>query len=288
MSNWTLTAKLPGTDNVHTESFEGEFAWCDARDALVDNYLADLPEHDPKREALSTLLCDGNPDEVVHLSIDGVTVTLVPTDEASPAYPPLMHVIDALPAQTDEDYSWDERSSITSCAIALLEKLAPSTRHAAAEDVLDHFAEAGDDARYAVSTVDNATFIVLDKQHDLEVAVCSTYLVDGEEVENDNAEERATLIARGLNLIGADLKAPEAPGFSFLVTNGTYIELTAQNDAARRLIDGKNSIEDLPDSDQVVRLLDTLASAGGHLLDDCDGEAIDIAEFRSHLAEMMD
>lgn len=137
MADWTLTITLPGSEQ-QTESFTGELAWCDARDTLTDAYLDDT---NPTHKLLATLLWDGNPDENVHLSIDGITLTLLPTD-AKPSYPPLMEVIEALPQRSEDEYSWDERSSITGCAIALLEKLPASTRRAAAEDILDHFSDA--------------------------------------------------------------------------------------------------------------------------------------------------
>lgn len=52
-------------------------------------------------------------------------------------YPNLMAVIDAIPAISDADYQFSDRSSLTSCIEALIRKIPADDREVILQDVID-------------------------------------------------------------------------------------------------------------------------------------------------------
>ena len=84
---WIAILTAPGL--AIRETFEGlcdngdKNSWTQARDFLVDEGLEES-EH-PFAEALSTLLCDADPEEAFHFEHSGITLTLTPVSETGGA-----------------------------------------------------------------------------------------------------------------------------------------------------------------------------------------------------------
>lgn len=97
ITSWTARITAPGL--VRTETFsaadypdtagEGDNAWVAARDALVDDLLAELAEnkdHANIAQGVSTLLCDADPEEPVNLTFGAISITLLPVIGSGEGY----------------------------------------------------------------------------------------------------------------------------------------------------------------------------------------------------------
>lgn len=97
VTSWTARITAPGL--VRTETFsaadypdtagEGDNAWVAARDALVDDLLAELADNKLYANlgtGVSTLLCDADPEEPVSLAFGLVTVALLPASAPESGY----------------------------------------------------------------------------------------------------------------------------------------------------------------------------------------------------------